>query len=601
MIVLRDSLIVVATLGSVFSGAAEGAAPASSSYSVPFGFPTSLFSSYYVPPSPTQEPNPIIYDEVLNLTFPFNLTNPKAIPTTITDPVYFPSPTVSLSAASQTAAVQSAAAQVQKILDGGNKASNCSKCTTTLQVGQSVARTVPQLLPPLLIQLCQAIGLSSNSTCATTYTAPNLGQIWTQALAYADVGGEDGRYMCNFLSSTFCPPPGAVPLDTKGLFPKAKPAKPRKPKPSGKRVKVMHLSDMHLDPRYFATAEANCSLGLCCRANNNNKDLPKGQISMPASLYGSFKCDSPYDLIGGALQAIAPLTGLSSQEAFGWSIYTGDLVSHDSPATEIDRKYVEYTEKSLYQMIADYVKGPVFAALGNHDTNPIAIDAPHSLSSSLGTQFSWNYDHVSALWLNDGWIDAKTAATARTHYGAFSTKNHFGLRVISINTDFWYRSNILNYINTTNPDVSGTFKFLIKELQAAENACERVWIIGHVLSGWDGSNPLPNPTNLFYQIVDRYSPHVIAGVFFGHTHEDQNMIFYANNGTVRNADTALTPAWIGPSVTPLTNLNTGFRMYEVDTGTFEVLESYTFFANVSSFAGLGTSAGPTFQYEFSFL
>lgn len=23
-----------------------------------------------------------------------------------------------------------------------------------------------------------------------------------------------------------------------------------------------------------------------------------------------------------------------------------------------------------------------------------------------------------------------------------------------------------------------------------------VWIVGHVLSGWDGTNALPNPTNL---------------------------------------------------------------------------------------------------------
>jgi hypothetical protein len=42
-----------------------------------------------------------------------------------------------------------------------------------------------------------------------------------------------------------------------------------------------------------------------------------------------------------------------------------------------------------------------------------------------------------------------------------------------------------------------------------------------VLSGWDGSNPLPNGADLFYQIVERYSPHVIANVFFGHTHEGQ--------------------------------------------------------------------------------
>jgi len=166
--------------------------------------------------------------------------------------------------------------------------------------------------------------------------------------------------------------------------------------------------------------------------------------------------------------------------------------------------------------------------------------------------------------------------------------------------DFWYHSNFLNFINTSNPDVSGTWKFVISELQAAEDCGERVWLFGHVLSGWDGSNPLQNPSNLFYQIVDRYSPHVIANVFFGHTHEDQVMIYYANNATQQTAETALTPGWIGPSVTPLTNLNSGFRLYEVDTGSFEIYEAYTFYADVSSFPSLeNTTHGPTFKLEYS--
>ena len=42
-------------------------------------------------------------------------------------------------------------------------------------------------------------------------------------------------------------------------------------------------------------------------------------------------------------------------------------------------------------------------------------------------------------------------------------------------------------------------------------------------------------------------------------------IFYANNATNISAQTALTTSWIGPSITPLTNLNSGFRVYEVDS------------------------------------
>jgi hypothetical protein len=139
---------------------------------------------------------------------------------------------------------------------------------------------------------------------------------------------------------------------------------------------------------------------------------------------------------------------------------------------------------------------------------------------------------------------------------------------------------------------------MITELQHAEDNNERVWIVGHVPSGWDGGNAFPNPSNLFYQIIDRYSPHVIANVFFGHNHEDEFMVYYANNGTIQNSQTALTTGWIGPSITPLTNLNSAFRLYEVDTGDFNVYNAYTFFSNVSEYTSLHAT-GPTFRLEYS--
>jgi len=106
--------------------------------------------------------------------------------------------------------------------------------------------------------------------------------------------------------------------------------------------------------------------------------------------------------------------------------------------------------------------------------------------------------------------------------------------------------------------------------------------------------------DLFYQIVDRYSPHVIAAIFFGHTHEDQFMIYYSNNGTVRDEGHAQTVGWIGPSITPLTNLNSGYRMYEVDTGDFNVYDAYTYYADVNSFQSINASrTGPVFHLEYS--
>ena len=93
---------------------------------------------------------------------------------------------------------------------------------------------------------------------------------------------------------------------------------------------------------------------------------------------------------------------------------------------------------------------------------------------------------------------------------------------------------------------------------------------------------------------------MIAGLFWGHTHEDEFMIYYSENGTVQDAAHAQAIGWVGPSVTPLTNLNSGFRMYTVDTNSFEVMDAYTFYADVNSFPGLNTNVqGPVFQFEYS--
>lgn len=52
--------------------------------------------------------------------------------------------------------------------------------------------------------------------------------------------------------------------------------------------------------------------------------------------------DTPYALALSVLQAIPVLTR-TQDSGFNFSIYTGDLVSHD-PDNELSREYVMYTE-----------------------------------------------------------------------------------------------------------------------------------------------------------------------------------------------------------------------------------------------------------------
>ena len=107
----------------------------------------------------------------------------------------------------------------------------------------------------------------------------------------------------NFISG-LCSPT-TTPLNLTNWFAKPKPAVlPAAKKPSGKRLKVLHLSDLHLDPRtafvfvynkyipyrltgYTNGAEANCTSYQCCRDNVVNSQNPN-EIMFPAPRFGAY-------------------------------------------------------------------------------------------------------------------------------------------------------------------------------------------------------------------------------------------------------------------------------------------------------------------------
>ncbi|KAK5173944.1 hypothetical protein LTR16_011609, partial [Cryomyces antarcticus] len=92
--------------------------PGSASYVAPPNFQTTAFSSYWLKPVATQEPQPALYDPVLNITYPLNLTNPDTIPDNDPDPIYYPEPIANLSTSAANAFIKNIVAQVSEIFEG---------------------------------------------------------------------------------------------------------------------------------------------------------------------------------------------------------------------------------------------------------------------------------------------------------------------------------------------------------------------------------------------------------------------------------------------------------------------------------------------------
>ncbi|CDS82387.1 related to acid sphingomyelinase [Sporisorium scitamineum] len=597
--------------------AASGFDQQTSAYTASSAFPTSIFASYYNnPASMTAEPRPVVTDVQRNSVFPDILANPTILP-------LGPSSSEAVYPLATGTALPDIASQVRKELTDifTSSSANCTTCTDALKSAQKLARQSPKDVPAMLIEMCTKYSYKSASTCAKTYAPQVLGSVYAQILSYADFSANstDAQYICNIVvgsSTSNCSLPKPRHLDDdfldKWFFGKRTPPNTYnknvgEPTKNGKDLRVLHMSDIHVDPRFFVGGEASCTNGRCCRADAYNSTLsngnftqgmlPKSNISEPATYWGNFKCDAPWSLALSTLEAVTPLNG---GDEVDMTIHTGDMVVHDL-AQYISQDLVKYTHQSLYDSIRSLLgRGPVFNAIGNHDSSPSDFASQGALPNGRSDQLSWDWDNLARLWEAEGWFNHAQAEQVCSHYAGYSVTPRKGLRIIAINTDFWYKNNVFNMIHTQNPDYSGSLRFLTDELFHAEKRGERVWIVGHVLTGWDGSNPLDNPTNLFYQIVDRFAPHVIAHIFFGHTHEDQFNVFYTNNGTSKAAQAAKAVSFMAPSITPGNNVNPAVRIMHINATTYEVMDYHQFYTRVPTFPDLpSTSHGPIYEYLYS--
>ncbi|KAH9950917.1 Metallo-dependent phosphatase-like protein [Amylocystis lapponica] len=555
----RPILCFVGILALAGVAVSQSSALGPSAYTAAGIFPTSAYQSYYNDPTATSaQPQPVITDPVTHETYPYWLTNPDSIPQSDT---YEPHPLPPVASSSQL--LEQAFTQIVSISQNPVFGDDtCTRCQAGLEIAKFLSLAAPEQGPNLAVRVCEYFNYST--TCEQEYGFYTMGTVITQLMTFADVGGYDGQSICNIFLG-LCPLPPTSPLDLTNWFAKPKPNPlPPPRKATGERLKVLHVSDLHIDPRYTNGAEADCSAYLCCRPGSFNSGSPN-QTVLPAPRYGAYDCDAPYSLILAALEAIPILAG-ANEKPIDFTVFTGDLLSHD-PEWELSRQYTLYTETVMYDLLKRTLgSSPVYAVLGNHDTYNEAQASPFSIGEPLENQFSWDYEHVTSMWEYEGWINQSTVASALTHYAAYSVRRVDGLRIITLNTNFCM--------------------FLTDELQDAEDVGDRAWIMGHVLSGWDGTNALPNPTNL--------------SIFYGHTHEDEFSIFYTNNATNISADNALAVSWIAPSLTPLTHLNSGFRVYEVDSGVCHFMALFLE-ADVNSFSALDdqTEYGPTYEFEYN--
>jgi sphingomyelin phosphodiesterase len=252
-----------------------------------------------------------------------------------------------------------------------------------------------------------------------------------------------------------------------------------------------------------------------------------------------------------------------------FSIYTGDVVAHD--VWLVNKTEVLQDLNATYGSMENNL-GLVYAALGNHDAAPLNLFPSDKVPSQYNPQ--WAYDALAEDWLTLTGIPSVEKAR---EYGSYSAV-HPGskLRIISYNSIFYYKYNFFSYTEPMEFDPNNQLDWLIAQLQEAEDAKQRVWLISHIPTG--NSDHFRDHSHYFDQIIQRYDA-TIAALFFGHTHTDEFQISYSNYKN-RNWDTATAMGYVAPSMTP-TSGPPSFRVYEIDPVTFGVMDFTQYIANIT--------------------
>lgn len=534
-------------------------------------------------------------------------------------------------------AIVNAALDTFSKMQNSTNVDQCTKCQSRLVYGKSLAMTRPDLIPTIFELWCNIKGDYSATTCnnkfhRTTVSNSSTGSNFADLLTLIDPLSIDGEYWCHYQAKSECPLPETPEnLSISYLWNNTRPEKADTvPIPGNDTFKVLHISDFHLELDYTVGAEANCTTSMCCtphsltpkNAINSNQSsihdlytaLFEGSyydaegnyhigeqitaldnISVPSTTFGNYECDAPEVLINSSLHSIADFQA-KNNISFEFAIFTGDLVDHDETKYTSYEKSVEEETMIFRDIKTSFKNLPLYPVLGNHDTFPYAQLAPEK--SGFQNKFNWNVELLSEMWMDYGWIDWDQAQFAKTHYGAYSVNLKSGLKIISFNSNAWYLSNEYAYSNNVDdPDYFGIFEFIVNELLESEAADQKVWLNFHIPLS---NTVLPTAAKLFSEMVARFSPYTITGILTGHTHRDEfNLLYKNNNGTVesKQIEDVINFTWITQAVTPWVENNPAWRYYEVDSDTFQIMDSLNYYTHLNE--TFASSDEPVWEFEYS--
>ena len=178
-------------------------------------------------------------------------------------------------------------------------------------------------------------------------------------------------------------------------------------------IRILQLTDIHLDHRYQEGAATDCGMIICCREGVDG--------SGRAGKYGDYSCDLPV----ATLESLTHhLRHLDPQPDF--VIYTGDTPTHDIWNKTLGEQ-IGSTHFLVDFLSANLPGLTIYPTMGNHETFPDNLY--YSLKDGKFTA------EIATLWQH--WVKLPDDAVMTIRSGGYYTMLiRPGLRLMSINTEF---------------------------------------------------------------------------------------------------------------------------------------------------------------------
>ncbi|CAG2103821.1 unnamed protein product [Medioppia subpectinata] len=370
-------------------------------------------------------------------------------------------------------------------------------------------------------------------------------------------------------------------------LPKRRRFKPRYPRNKKRQLKMLHLTDVHLDLCYAPGSASHCREPLCCRPSSPPLTSRSSAGNHSAGYWAEtrFSCDARLEFVAAAIKHMA-----DRHRDLDFIIWTGDNAPHDVWNTTRESNLRHILE--VTRIVKRAFRGkPVFPTLGNHDTHPNNMYVPNkaALDSNGDVSMSWLYDTLADNYWHQ-WLSAPEAKRTFKLGGYYTARMGKGLVAIVLNNNICHLGNVWIAYDPIDPD--GQLQWLIDQLDSAERRGLYAIIIGHVpieecYMSW---------TNNYLRIVERYAQ-VIVGAYFGHSHKDEIAVYYSKNSS-DNSVYPVSHGYIGSSLTTFPSLNPGYRIFTLDS-TGVPIDFTMYYTNVTESNLAGDGRPPKWLFGYS--